>query len=397
MMYNDYEALGFVPLAINLNENINTVKYYARQYTYPFLRDAGSVWNVYRMNGYIPLNYVIDPNGIVRYAAEGFNEAAIRQTIETWLPVEHDVGVVRIMSPISPLDSGTVVTPSCSVFNYGANTESYQVRMKIGTTYEQAVSVNAHPSGTAVVVTFPQWTALQRGANPFSCSTELAGDLRPEDDKLTGSTNVAVYDIAVTAIVAPPESVDSGVSITPRVVVTNPGTMYLRPKLIFSIGSFYRDSISKSLLPDQVDTVSLPSAWIASPVGTHAMKCTAVVVRDLNPTNNVLYSTVRVVSPTGLAEQPPGRLRELSCGGSNPMTGALVIRYTIERGVTVDLSLYSASGALVRRLFSGPLAAGTNEWRWDGRDDNGKEVEAGIYYCRLRSSDGNAVLKIIKP
>jgi len=64
----------------------SVVKVYARQYTYPFLRDGGSAWNLYRMNGYIPLNYVIDTAGIVVGSMEGFNETTIRAWIEASLP-----------------------------------------------------------------------------------------------------------------------------------------------------------------------------------------------------------------------------------------------------------------------------------------------------------------------
>jgi len=85
-MYDDYGAQGFVPLAINLGENMNTVKVYARSYTYPFLRDPGTAWPLYNINNSIPLNYVIDTAGIVLYGAVGFSETVIRAYIEASLP-----------------------------------------------------------------------------------------------------------------------------------------------------------------------------------------------------------------------------------------------------------------------------------------------------------------------
>jgi hypothetical protein len=85
-MYNDYGAQGFEPLAINLGENMNTVKVYARAYGFQFLRDPGTVWGLYNINNYIPLNYVIDTAGVVLYGATGFNESVIRAYIEASLP-----------------------------------------------------------------------------------------------------------------------------------------------------------------------------------------------------------------------------------------------------------------------------------------------------------------------
>ncbi|MCL6465422.1 MAG: T9SS type A sorting domain-containing protein [candidate division WOR-3 bacterium] len=85
-MYDEYGAQGYVPLAINLFQDMNSVvKVYARQYSYPFFRDGGPAWTAYRMNGYIPLNYVIDTAGIVVGSMEGFNEALIRSWIEPYL------------------------------------------------------------------------------------------------------------------------------------------------------------------------------------------------------------------------------------------------------------------------------------------------------------------------
>ncbi len=97
-------------------------------------------------------------------------------------PPKHDVGCTRIVAPIGNIDSGTVVTPACSVYNYGNQTESYNVRMRIGT-YNHAVAVTDHAPGTRAYVTFPSWTALVRGRNVVSCSTELAGDANPANDR----------------------------------------------------------------------------------------------------------------------------------------------------------------------------------------------------------------------
>ena len=78
-MYAAYRSRGFLPLAINLGEDMETVvKYYARQHTYPFLRDEGDMaWNLYKMNGSIPLNYVIDTAGKVVNSMEGYSPDSI--------------------------------------------------------------------------------------------------------------------------------------------------------------------------------------------------------------------------------------------------------------------------------------------------------------------------------
>jgi hypothetical protein len=85
-MYNDYRDQGYVPLAINLGQSVSIVKTYARQYTFPFLRDPSSVaWNLYNINNYIPLNYVLDTAQIVVGRMASWNETTIRGWITSSL------------------------------------------------------------------------------------------------------------------------------------------------------------------------------------------------------------------------------------------------------------------------------------------------------------------------
>ena len=88
-MQNDYAARGFDAVAVNLSEDMdNVVKVYARQNTNPYLRDDGTAWSVYAHNDAVPTNYVIDTAGVVRYWAEGYDESAIRNLVESLLPAK---------------------------------------------------------------------------------------------------------------------------------------------------------------------------------------------------------------------------------------------------------------------------------------------------------------------
>jgi hypothetical protein len=87
-MYDDYHDRGYEPFAINLGEDIETVRDFARQYGFSFLRDVGlSAWNLYKMGSSLPpLNYVIDTVGLVVNSMEGtFTEPIIRGWIEPYL------------------------------------------------------------------------------------------------------------------------------------------------------------------------------------------------------------------------------------------------------------------------------------------------------------------------
>jgi hypothetical protein len=86
-MYDEYGTQGFVPIAVDIFQPIDSAKVKARLYTFPVLDDANGIlcWPLYDISNGIPTNYVIDPDGIVRYGAVGFNEAAIRDTIEKYM------------------------------------------------------------------------------------------------------------------------------------------------------------------------------------------------------------------------------------------------------------------------------------------------------------------------
>ncbi len=85
-LYNQYGGRGYLPLAIDLAESMESVvKVYARQHNYPFLRDDFTVWNIYKMHSGIPLNYVVDTAGVVVNSMEGFDPDSIRAWIEPYL------------------------------------------------------------------------------------------------------------------------------------------------------------------------------------------------------------------------------------------------------------------------------------------------------------------------
>ncbi|MDH5683123.1 MAG: C25 family cysteine peptidase, partial [candidate division WOR-3 bacterium] len=104
-----------------------------------------------------------------------------------------DVGVTRILVPAGTIDSGQAITPACSVYNYNNRIETYRVRMRIGSFYDDTANVTGHLPGTYQYVTFPTWSVIQVGTHTVSCSTELTGDVDPSNNLGTGSVVVRGY------------------------------------------------------------------------------------------------------------------------------------------------------------------------------------------------------------
>ncbi len=72
---------------------------------------------------------------------------------------------------------------------------------------------------------------------------------------------------------------------------------------------------------------------------------------------------------------------------ANPFVGQAELRYALSTSAPVSARLYDVTGALARALlerrFSGP---GAHSLVWDGTDDAGRSLPAGVYLCRLEAA-----------
>ena len=61
----------------------------------------------------------------------------------------------------------------------------------------------------------------------------------------------------------------------------------------------------------------------------------------------------------------------------------------------VDLEIYDLRGRRAAVLFHGKLAGGQRYgFTWDGRDDRGRNLAAGVYFCRAGAGTTTQVLKL---
>jgi len=215
---------------------------------------------------------------------------------------------------------------------------------------------------------------------------------------ITGPVHLGeLHDVAVTRIIAPPDSVDSGAVVTPRAVVRNFGTFGETFPVWLNIGTGYSESIGVTLAAGATDTVEFATSS-ADSVGTFNMSCVTVLAADEIPTNDTLADTVVVWPLTGIEEQgrPPTAFA-LDRARPTPFTGRTTIRFSIPRTTQTSVSIYSATGALVRGLAAPkPLAPNTYSLAWDGLDDRGAIVSRGVYYCRMAAGEFRAIKKLVK-
>jgi flagellar hook capping protein FlgD len=67
----------------------------------------------------------------------------------------------------------------------------------------------------------------------------------------------------------------------------------------------------------------------------------------------------------------------------NPTSGVTEIGFVLPSDARVTLHVYDVAGRLVRTLIDGPVPAGVQRARWDGKDRNGRVAVSGLYFAKL--------------
>ncbi len=112
------------------------------------------------------------------------------------------------------------------------------------------------------------------------------------------------------------------------------------------------------------------------------------VDRDVTPGTSYRYQ-IGVTDGDGEFRSPivtvnlPASGSTLGQNTPNPFNPTTLIRYQLAEREHVTLSVYDASGRLVRTLVDEVRPVGKSEAMWDGRNNAGAPVGSGVYFYRL--------------
>ncbi|MCU0607732.1 MAG: T9SS type A sorting domain-containing protein [Candidatus Edwardsbacteria bacterium] len=112
------------------------------------------------------------------------------------------------------------------------------------------------------------------------------------------------------------------------------------------------------------------------------------------PREGDVYSFVGAAGVDGLPGAPCGSFG-LSQNAPNPFSGATEFGYQISRPGRVRLRVYNIAGQLVKTLRDEQQGAGFHGVRWDGRNDAGQRLSAGVYLYRLQAGDRTMTRKLV--
>ncbi len=117
--------------------------------------------------------------------------------------------------------------------------------------------------------------------------------------------------------------------------------------------------------------------------------------------DSVSHTDWEFVTLTNPWASAPGQSGPAGDGSSitcypNPFNPLTVIAYDLPLAGRAHLSVYDLTGRRVRALLTGEfMSAGRHEASWDGRDDEGRQLAAGVYHCRLVTESHRATERLV--
>ncbi|MCK4304117.1 MAG: VCBS repeat-containing protein [Candidatus Eisenbacteria sp.] len=110
---------------------------------------------------------------------------------------------------------------------------------------------------------------------------------------------------------------------------------------------------------------------------------------DSSVGNYLFLSSASMDVPGGL-----GAAKAL-CAFPNPALERTWIRYQGQPIPAATLMVYDATGRLVRALHDGPISQSLLIWEWDRRDDQGRRLEAGVYFGIMAAGEVSQTLRLV--
>ncbi len=94
-----------------------------------------------------------------------------------------------------------------------------------------------------------------------------------------------------------------------------------------------------------------------------------------------------ITSPTRVDFQDPPKNQDycLYQNFPNPFNPITTIRFDLPEPATIRIAIFNVRGKLVKELLNASRKSGHHFVEWDGKDQAGTLVSAGIYFCRLEA------------
>jgi hypothetical protein len=122
------------------------------------------------------------------------------------------------------------------------------------------------------------------------------------------------------------------------------------------------------IVPDNCEIV----AWVQSDQTREVLQAARITVAELEAPSSI--NEIEVPANFSLQQNYP-----------NPFNPSTAINYSIDKESHYELAVYNLLGHKVAELENGVLSPGTYQTIWNGTNDSGNPVSAGVYYYNLKS------------
>jgi hypothetical protein len=93
---------------------------------------------------------------------------------------------------------------------------------------------------------------------------------------------------------------------------------------------------------------------------------------------------------------PPALATMRMAASPQPFHERVSLAFSLPEAGDATLTIHDLAGRRVRTLVRGAQIAGAHVAPWDGRDDRGRSVGAGVYYARLATAGGSARTTLVR-
>jgi len=98
-------------------------------------------------------------------------------------------------------------------------------------------------------------------------------------------------------------------------------------------------------------------------------------------------------------EEPESNLPEVTSlknNFPNPFNSSTSIQFQVraDQPLPISLRIYNLAGQLVRTVTTQRFSSGDYTLSWDGKDEAGRALSSGIYFCKLTCLDLQSVLRM---
>ncbi len=145
------------------------------------------------------------------------------------------------------------------------------------------------------------------------------------------------------------------------------------------------------------NVVHSPVSWTVTPPATEGGM---VRVRPTNGSHLSDRSTNKFAILAPSVDVPGGEtvptIAAFAAPWPNPGRGSTHFRLALPHDAVPHVALYDVAGRRIRLLHEGALPAGDHALAWDGRDDGGREVGAGVYFARAGWEGFRAERRVVR-